>query len=322
MATHHELAASVATVHWGYFDPELDPLLVVESGDTITIQTVSGAPEYMPDPPLVVPDELRQIHSTLQPDLGPHILTGPVAVAGAEPGDRLDIEILDIRLDSDWGWNVHKPPLAALSDVADAWTRHLAIDRDRMRATLPWGGEISVRPFFGILATAPPPAMGRVSSKPPDFFGGNMDNKELVVGTVVSLPVHSTGALFSVGDGHAAQGDGEVSLTALETCMTGTFEIRLVKQHRLNTPRAVTPTHYITHGFDPDLDVAAQNALRDMIDWLGTSAGLSAADAYLLCSIACDLHVTQLVNGNKGVHAMVAREIFGQRPSPGIGTTP
>ena len=322
MATHHELPANVATVHWGYFDATLEPVVLIESGDTIAIQTVSGAPEYMPDPPLVVPDELRQIHSTLQPELGPHILTGPVAVDGAAPGDRLDVEILDIRLDTDWGWNVHKPPLAALPDVADPWTRHLAIDRDRMRATLPWGGEIPLQPFFGILATAPPPARGRVSSKPPDFFGGNMDNKELVVGTVMSLPVHAGGALLSVGDGHAAQGDGEVGLTALETCMTGTFEIRLVKQEPLRTPRALTPTHYITHGFDPDLDLAAQQALRDMIDWLGTGAGLPAADAYLLCSIACDLHVTQLVNGNKGVHAMLAREIFEQQRSPGLGTAP
>ena len=181
-----------------------------------------------------------------------------------------------------------------------------------MRATLPWGGEIPLRPFFGVLAVAPPPALGRVSSKPPDFFGGNMDNKELVMGTVVSLPVHTTGARFSVGDGHAAQGDGEVSLTALETCMTGTFELHLVKQEPLAAPRAVTPTHYITHGFHPDLDVAAENALRAMIDWLGTAAGLSAADTYLLCSLACDLHVTQLVNGNNGVHAMVSREVFEQ----------
>ena len=322
MANHHELSASVETVHWGYFDAALAPLVVVESGDTITIQTVSGAPEYMPDPPLVVPAELQQIHSTLQPELGPHILTGPVAVDGAEPGDRLDIEILDIHLDVDWGWNTHKPALAALSDVADPWTRHLEIDREKMRAMLPWGGVIPLQPFFGVLATAPPPAMGRVSSKPPDFFGGNMDNKELGVGSVVSLPVHTAGALFSVGDGHAAQGDGEVDLTALETCMTGTFELRLVKQQPLSTPRAVTPTHYITHGFDPDLNLAAEHALRDMIDWLGTRADLSAADAYLLCSLACDLHVTQVVNATKGVHAMVLREIVDQYPRRETDTAP
>ncbi len=139
-----------------------------------------------------------------------------------------------------------------------------------------------------------------------------MDNRELIAGSVVSLPVHAPGALFSVGDGHAAQGDGEVDLTALETCLTGTFRIVLEKQQPLATPRAITPTHYITHGFDPDLDVAAERALRDMIDWLGSVAGLSAADAYLLCSLACDLRVTQVVNATKGVHAMVAREIVEQ----------
>lgn len=312
MANHHELAAGVGTVHWGYFDASLSPVAEVESGETITVGTVSGAPEYMPGPPLVVPPELAEIHDVLQPELGPHILTGPVAVAGAEPGDRLDVEILEIRLDTDWGWNTHKPELAALGDIADPWTQHMAIDRARMVATLPWGAEIPLRPFFGVLAVAPPPEMGRVSSKPPNFFGGNIDNRELITGSVVSLPVHAAGGLFSVGDGHAAQGDGEVDLTALETCLTGTFRLTLYKQQPLATPRAITPTHYITHGFHPDLDVAAEEALRDMIDWLGSLAGLSPADAYLLCSLACDLHVTQVVNATKGVHAMVSRDIVAE----------
>jgi acetamidase/formamidase len=311
VTTHHDLPAGPATAHWGYFDAGLAPVLTIASGDTVTVGTVSGAPEYMPGPPHVVPDALRRVHRELQPELGPHILTGPIAVAGARPGDRLDVEILDIRLDADWGWNVHKPGLGTLpaKEFPDHWVRHLAIDRAAMTAALPWGGTIPLRPFFGILAVAPTPDRGRVSSKPPDVFGGNMDNKELVAGTVVSFPVFAQGALLSIGDGHAVQGDGEVNLTALETCLSGTFRVTVHRGDAPVAPRAITPTHYITHGFDPDLDVAAEDALRDMIRWLGELAGWAPSDAYLFCSLACDLHVTQLVDDNKGIHAMVAREL-------------
>jgi acetamidase/formamidase len=164
-----------------------------------------------------------------------------------------------------------------------------------------------LRPFFGILAVAPPPAYGPCSSVEPREFGGNMDNKEFLVGTSLYLPVFVPGANFSAGDGHAVQGDGEVCLTALETCLTGTFELVLHKSKKLDMPRATTATHYITMGLDPDLDDAAKQALREMIRWLVEMKGWSSEEAYVFCSLACDLRVTQLVDGNKGIHAMVER---------------
>jgi ABC-type Fe3+/spermidine/putrescine transport system ATPase subunit len=163
-------------------------------------------------------------------------------------------------------------------------------------------------PVFGILAVAPPPNYGLCSSVEPREFGGNLDNKEFLVGTSLYLPVFVPGANFSCGDGHAVQGDGEVCLTALETCLAGTFELVLHKKS-LGMPRAVTPSHYITMGLDPDLDDAAKQALRDMIRWLVEMTGWSSEEAYVFCSLACDLRVTQLVDGNKGIHAMVARNL-------------
>ncbi len=263
----------------------------------------------MPGPPFEVPPALTQIHEQLTPELGPHVLTGPIAIRGARPGHTLEIEIVDIRLDADWGWNVHKPGLGTLpvDDFPDGWIRHLPIDRQAMSATMPWGTELPLAPFFGILAVAP--AEGRVSSKPPDLHGGNMDNKELVAGSRVFLPVFTDGAKFSIGDGHAAQGDGEVSLTALETCLTGTVRLTIHDVEPIRAPRAITPTHYITHGFDPDLDRAAQDALRDMIRWMTDLLDIRPDEAYMFASLAVNLHVTQLVDGNKGVHAMLSRSL-------------
>jgi acetamidase/formamidase len=158
---------------------------------------------------------------------------------------------------------------------------------------------------------APPPGFGAVSTIEPRAYGGNMDLKELVPGTTLYLPVFAEGALFSVGDGHGAQGDGEVCLTALETALEGRFQIILRKDLKLALPRAETATHWITMGFDPDLDDAAKTALREMIDLIATATGLAREDAYMLTSVACDLRVTQLVDGNKGVHAMLAKSLLG-----------
>lgn len=308
---HHTLDPTPETVRWGYFDASIDPVLEIESDDTVDVGTVSGAPEYMPGPPYEVPPALGQIHRELEPELGPHILTGPITIRGARPGHTLEVEILDITLDTDWGWNVHKPGLATLpvEDFPDPWIRHIPIDRARGLATMPWGTTLPLAPFFGILAVAPAPALGRVSSKPPDLHGGNMDNKELVTGSRVFLPIFTDGAKFSIGDGHAVQGDGEVSLTALETCLTGRIRFTLHDTEPTRAPRAVTPTHYITHGFDPDLDRAAEDALRDMIRWMSDLLGVRSDEAYMFASLAVDLHVTQLVDGNKGVHAMLRRSL-------------
>jgi acetamidase/formamidase len=265
----------------------------------------------------VVPDESlyrpehREIVTKLKPILGGHILTGPVAVRGAEPGDALEVRIRAIELTADWGWNVIRPLRGTLpEDFPKFERRTIPIDRKGMLARLPWGPALPLRPFFGILGTAPRPEYGRVSSIEPREFGGNMDCKEFIAGTSLFLPVFVPGANFSAGDGHAVQGDGEVCLTALETCLKGTFELVVHKKMRLAMPRAITPSHYITIGLDLDLDDAAKQALRGMIAWLVALKGWTPSEAYVFCSLACDLHVTQLVDGNKGIHAMVKRELL------------
>tara|TARA_B100001971_G_C17846365_1_gene361178 strand:- start:29 stop:547 length:519 start_codon:yes stop_codon:yes gene_type:complete len=169
---------------------------------------------------------------------------------------------------------------------------------------------LPLSPFFGIMGVAPPAAYGRIPSSTPREFGGNMDNKELVAGTTLYLPVWNEGALFSAGDGHAVQGDGEVCLTAIEASLSGTFELIVRKDLSLKFPRAESPTHYITMGMNEDLDDAAKQALREMIALLGEVAGLSPEDAYILCSLAADLRVTQLVDGNKGIHAMLDKAVL------------
>src|SRR5262245_36970105 len=304
----HRLDPGTTTVHWGYFDAALAPRLEVDSGDTVIVDTVSGSLEVVPDETLYRPEH-REILTKLKPILGGHILTGPVAVRGAEPGDALEVRIRAIELTADWGWNVIRPLRGTLpEDFPKFERRTIPIDRKRMLAPLPWGPAVPLRPFFGILGTAPRPEYGRVSSIEPREFGGNMDCKEFVAGTSLYLPVFVPGANFSAGDGHAVQGDGEVCLTALETCLKGTFEL-VVHKKKLDIPRAVTPKHYITMGLDPDLDDAAKQALRDMIRWLVEITGWSSEEAYVFCSLACDLRVTQLVDGNKGIHAMVERTL-------------
>ena len=310
MSEHHSLAASPATVHWGYFDAKLAPRLTVDSGDTVTLHCVSGGPGEVGARPDLLPEH-RAILDEIKPYLGPHILTGPVAVRGAQRGDTLEVRIRDVQLRADWSYNGIKPLRGTLpEDFPMLRILQIPLDRKRMTATLPWGPTLPLRPFFGIMGVAPRAEYGAVSSIEPREFGGNLDNKELVAGTTLLLPVWADGALFSAGDGHAVQGDGEVNLMALETPMSGTFELILHKGKSLTFPRALTPTHYIAMGTDPDLDDAAKQALREMIKWLVELKGWAPEDAYTFCSLACDLRVTQLVDGHKGIHAMVARALI------------
>lgn len=310
MAAHHVLNPSPETVHWGYFDARIPPRLQVDSGDTVVVDTVSGWGDVM-DISLFRPEHL-EIVNKMKPVLGPHILTGPIAVRGALPGDVLEVRIQAIELTVDWGWNIIRPLRGTLpEDFPNFERRTLPLDRKSMTTKLPWGPTVPLQPFFGILATAPRPEYGLISSVEPREFGGNVDCKEYVAGTSLFLPVFVPGANFSAGDGHAVQGDGEVCLTALETCLKGTFELVLRKDMKLAMPRAITPTHFITLGLDPDLDNAAKQALRDMIAWLVQMGGWTPSEAYVFCSLACDLHVTQTVDGNKGIHAMVKRSLVG-----------
>jgi acetamidase/formamidase len=186
----------------------------------------------------------------------------------------------------------------------------IPLDRERMTGRLPWGLELPLKPFFGVMAVAPPAAWGSLSTLPPRRNGGNLDNKELVAGTILYLPIHVDGALFSVGDGHGVQGDGEVCVTAIETGLIGAFELHLREDMHLTWPMAETPTHIMTMAFDPDLDDCVVIALRDMIDLIAARTGITKAEAYALCSLAADLRITQVVNGNKGVHVMLDKSLL------------
>ena len=309
---HHHLQASAETCHWGFFDAARKPSLTIDSGDRVTIDTLTGAPEVVPKAGFYVPPELADVHARAERFAGgAHILTGPVAIRGAKPGNVLEVRILDVKLRQDWGFNVIRPLAGTLQDdFHEMRLMHIPLDRERNIGRLPWGLELPLAPFFGIMGVAPPPAWGRITSIVPRAHGGNLDNKELVTGATLYLPVFVDGAMFSCGDGHGAQGDGEVCVTAIETALQGTFEFILRDDVRLSYPRAETPKHYITMGMDPDLDQCAVIALRDMIKLICERSNLSKEDAYTLCSLAADLHVTQTVNGSKGIHVMLEKSLL------------
>jgi acetamidase/formamidase len=304
--------ASAATVHWGYLDATLAPAAAIDSGDVVTISTVSGPPDALPPPPAIVPRALHDIHAAKTRRMLPgHMCTGPVAVRGAKPGQVLQVDIENIALHYDWGYVACRPLRGALPhDFAEPHMIHVALERNRMVGRLPWGTEIPLRPFFGVMVNAPPRAWGTVSSIQPRQFGGNMDNKELVAGTTLYLPVFVDNALFSVGDGHGAQGDGEVCVNAIETGLIGRFRLTVRDDMNLAWPMAETPTHVITMAFDPDLDDCVVIALRDMIKLICARTNLSREDAYTLCSLAADLRVTQVVNGSKGIHVMLEKQLI------------
>jgi len=315
-AAEYTVPATPSTVVWGYYSAQAKPVLQVHSGDTVRMKTASSCPEpsrleAAGVRPSDIPQYVRDIHDQVT-DRGPggHILTGPVAIEEAQPGDVLEVQIQKIDLDVPFACNSFGPGRGFLpNDFPYARMKIIPLDRERMLGRFGPGIGIPLRPFFGSMGVAPPSA-GRLNSGPPWMHAGNMDNKELVAGTTLYIPVHAPGALFEVGDGHAGQGNGEVDITAMETMLTGTFRFVVHKDQHLLWPRAETPTHYITMGFDEDLKTATEMALRNMIDFLMTEKHLSHDDAYMLSSVAVDLDITQLVDGKSGVHAMCPKNIF------------
>lgn len=312
----HVLKPTPKTVLWGYYDAASKPVLKIKSGDTVEVQTLlAGTPERLQGaflPAEEVEPALRDIVKEVK-DKGPagHILTGPIYVEGAEPGDTLEVRIKDIKLVIPYGYTGFVPKRGVLPEDFDRTrTRIIRLDEKRMVGHFGKGIEIPLRPFFGCLGVAPPPSAGRISSGPPGVHAGNLDNKELVAGTTLFIPVHTPGALFAVGDGHAAQGNGEVCLTAIETSLRGTFQFVVRKDLKLRWPRAETPTHYIVMGLDQDLAKATKLAVREAIDFLVTHQELSPDDAYMLTSLAVDFCITQLVDGTLGVHGMIPKAIF------------
>jgi acetamidase/formamidase len=323
-ANEYRVRAGPETVHWGYLSGDLPPVLEVPPGATVTIETVSHE-GLMPDQgspldffsrhgiaaPQVLADALAIYAQVQHSALGPHIVTGPIQVSGAEPGDVLCVDILAAVPRVAYGVNSMRPSKGALTDEFTQ-QRSIVIPLDLERGFARFAEHINVplRPFFGILATAPPLNLGRVNSVPPGAYGGNLDIKHLVAGTTLYLPVHVAGAGFMAGDGHAAQGNGEVDLTAIETSMTGSFRLNLLKRHALSLPRAETPSHWITLGLHEHLDEALRIAVRETVRFLVERLGLSRQDAYALASIAVDFEISQVVNGVKGVHAMIPKAIF------------
>jgi acetamidase/formamidase len=315
-AETHELKLTPANVHWGYYDARLKPVVKIASGDTVRVETmVAGGLERVKlagVPDTEIPDSLKQVEKSVT-DRGPgaHPLTGPIYVEGAEPGDVLEVHILGFEFLHPYGVTGFRPGSGTLPDEFP-YARFMRIRIDAAAGTAEFrpGVSLKLAPFWGSIGVAPPSVIHRLSSGPPGVHAGNLDNKELVAGSTLFLPVHVPGGLLSLGDGHALQGDGEVTITALETSLRGTIQIFVRKGKQIRWPRAETPTHFITMGLHPDLNEAARMATREMIDFLVSEKGMSRDEAYIFCSLGVDLRVTQLVDDTKGIHAMLAKSIF------------
>jgi acetamidase/formamidase len=267
------------------FDATFSPVLTVQPGDTVVLRSVSGSPPVMPPPEagFKVPSALDDILAAKLPSLGTHLVTGPVAIAGAEPGDMLEVCIDAIELGADWGYCAFHPLVGSLpEEFPFRDVSHIPVDVAKKTCKLPWGPELPLAPFFGVMAVAPPPAYGTISTREPREHGGNLDNKELTAGSTLFLPVWVPGANFSAGDGHGVQGDGEVCINALEICLMGKFTFKLHKgggagKPLLQIPRAETHTHYISMGLNADLDLAMKHALQEMIAFICQRTGWTAA---------------------------------------------
>jgi acetamidase/formamidase len=315
--TVHRLEATPKTIAYGYYWSEAKPVLRIASGDIIDVDTLlTNTPQGLAR--AGVPDDkiqtsLKAIEAAYprgSPDRGPggHILTGPVYVDGAEPGNVLEVRILSIDLAIDYGYNGCSGFLP--DNCGPNRTTIIPFDRRTMTATFA-GLTIPLHPFYGSMGVAPAPELGRVSSNPPGRHAGNLDNKDLVAGSTVYIPVFVPGALFEIGDGQAAQGDGEVDQTAIETSLRGRLQLTVRKDMTLTWPRAETPTAYVTMATDPDLTVATREAIQEMVDFLSSTKSLTRQQAYQLTSIAGDVHITQLVDKPVvGVHVTIDKHLF------------
>ncbi len=315
----HRLLATPDTVAYGYYWSEAKPALRIASGDIIDVDTLltnspmglqrSGIPdEEIQESLRAVVAAFPQGHALRGP--GGHILTGPVYVEGAQPGDTLEVRVLSIDLPIDYGYNGCSGYLRENCDRSQP-QKIFRFNRTAMTSQFLPGIEIPLKPFFGSMGVAPAPEIGRVSSNPPGRHAGNLDNRELVAGSTLYIPVFVPGALFEVGDGHAAQGDGEVNQTAIETSLRGRLQLTVRKDMKLTWPRAETATDFITMAADPDLVVATKTAIQEMVDFLAATKGLTKHQAYQLTSIAGHVAMTQLVDlPNLGVHVKISKSLF------------
>lgn len=339
----HHLRATSKTVHWGYFDPAIAPALKVKSGDLISAEAITHHAGDAPD--LMMDDAIKSIFTEIPESdrfPGVHIMTGPIYVEDAKPGDMLEVRYFQMtprfnfgsNLAANWGYlykefgekeRVTIYELQPNSNVAEALYAYDFPGKylvpgtitdcpvcDRQKALT--GVRVPVRPHLGTAGVAPD-VSGRVSTIPPGLHGGNIDNWRIGAGATMYYPVAVDGALFSIGDPHVSQGDGELSGTAIEASLNVLFQIIVRKDFQFASPLLETPECWIVHGFNEDLNIAMRNASLDMLSLLTDHQELSRNDAYSLMSVAADFGVTQVVDGRQGVHVRIPRTIFPQKGS-------
>ena len=323
------LRSTPETVSWGWISADRAPVLRVKSGQTVRIDTVSHQGLNTPRDPVaffgaagVAPGEVLKDASEIyravrrEDRAGPHILTGPVHVEGAQPGDMLEVRVLDVEIRVPYGVNATGPGSGFVPDLlTKAEQKIIHLDLKRNVALFARDVEVPLAPFMGIVAVAPPPRLKRVSTKPPGAFGGNIDFKHLIAGSTLYLPVFNDGALFYTGDGHACQGDGEVDGTAIEISLTPTLQLIVHKGagRAMNWPRAEDTANHYSMGMGPTLDEALKNAIREAVDFLKGRAGLSATEAYALCSLAVDFRIGEAVNNVLMVYGVIPKRLFRQQ---------
>ncbi|MBU1821559.1 MAG: acetamidase/formamidase family protein [Bacteroidetes bacterium] len=320
----HVIRAVPENLVWGYFGADVPPVARIKDGDVAAIDTIStvGIPQKDPEgffksQNLPIDAHAREIIDALQKvPLEPsgirgHMLTGPIYIEGAEPGDSLEVRIMDLPIRSTYGINAVRVGGGGLPDeVKTSETFVYRYDKRKSTASTVDGVDIPLRPFMGVMALSPPPEKGRVSSIPPDFFGGNLDIKHLTKGTTIYLPVSVPGGLFTVGDCHTAQGNGEVSGTAIEASLALVGKFIVHKGKTLKQVRAETPTHFIAIGLDPDLRLAMKNALMEAVKFISEELGFTFNQALSIASTGVDFEVSQVVDRTLGVHAMIPKSIF------------
>jgi acetamidase/formamidase len=320
----HTLTPTPTTVAWGHYWALAKPALTINSGDFVDIETIMTSNpatlERYGVKPEEIPQWMRDLQVVPREQRGPggHVLTGPIFVTGADSGDVLEVRMITIGLPLAYGYNGCSGYMRELcrtpgDSAAPSPSRAIYMDRQKMTAEIAPGMTVPLKPFWGSVGVAPPLEKGRISSNPPHQHAGNMDNKELVEGTTLYVPVWVKGGLLKLGDGHAVQGDGEVDQTGLETNLKGRIQVIVRKDMKLDWPRIETKTHWITMGADTSLVVATKTAIGNMVKLIQEMKGISQPHAYQAASMAADLHITQLVDGNVGVHMMIQKE-FVKKP--------
>jgi acetamidase/formamidase len=320
------LPSTPETVSWGWIAADRAPVLHVKSGQVVRIDTVTHQGLNTDQDPvsffagsgIVAAKVLKDASDIYQQvkrgeGAGPHILTGPVHVEGAQPGDMLEVRVLDVAIRVPYGVNSTGPGWGAAPDLLkEPAQKVIKLDLKRRVALFAKGVEVPLAPFMGIVAVAPPPALKRVSTKPPGAFGGNIDFRHLTAGATLYLPVFNEGALFYTGDGHACQGDGEVDGTAIEISLTPTLQLIVHKGAggSMSWPRAEDAANHYAMGMGANLDEALKNAIREAVEFLKGRAGLSAAEAYALCSLAVDFRIGEAVNNVLMVYGVIPKRLF------------